>query len=60
MACLLSIMESCWLPLLAVGGLPGAFKGRTRERGSLVLGAGVWDLSWEGRHVKTVGTGGWK
>lgn len=25
----------------------------------LVLGAGAWNLSWEGRHVKAVGTGGW-
>ena len=59
-ACLPSVMESHWLPLLTVWVFPGAFKGRTRERGSLALGAGVWNLSWEGRHVKTVGTGGWR
>ena len=51
-ACLPSIMESRWLPLLTVGVLPGAFKGRTSsERGSLVPGAGVWTLSLEERVV---------
>lgn len=54
--------ESCWLHLLRVGALPGAYPGRARWRGNLgyrqaMLEAGVWNLSWEGRHVKAVGTG---
>ena len=57
-----SAVESCWLPLLTVGALPGACKGRTRWRGNLgyrqfVLEAGVWNLTWEGGQVKAVGTG---